>query len=94
MIVFDLASARTIRLTQDGDPDTIENGSASWSPDGQWIAYTRSDASAVPKRAVLLPGDFVYPNGEHGLSEGKGSLVHVRMMIAPYLIEHLTARPR
>ena len=60
LIVFDLASGRTIPLTKDGDPDTIENGLASWSPDGQWIAYVRSDSSAVPKRAVLVPGDPTY----------------------------------
>ena len=60
LIVFDIASGRTIPLTKDGDPDTIENGSASWSPDGQWIAYIRSDSSAVPKRAVLVPGDPTY----------------------------------
>jgi dipeptidyl-peptidase 4 len=37
---------------------------------------------------------FVYPNRDHGLSEGKGSLAHVRMLIARYLIEHLPAGPR
>jgi len=60
LIVFDLARGRTISLTKDGDPGTIENGSASWSPNGQWIAYIRSDSSAVPKRAVLVPGDPTY----------------------------------
>lgn len=37
---------------------------------------------------------FVYPNRDHGLSEGKGSLAHVRMLIARYLIKHLSAGPR
>ena len=60
LIVFDIASGRTTRLTQDGDPDTIDNGRASWSPDGQWISYVQSDYSAVPKRAVLVPGDPTY----------------------------------
>jgi len=60
LIVFDSAGGRTIQLTQDGDPDTIEYGSASWSPDGKWIAYVRTDSSAVPKRAVLVPGDPTY----------------------------------
>jgi dipeptidyl-peptidase-4 len=32
---------------------------------------------------------FVYPNRDHGLREGKGSEVHVRMLIARYLVEHL-----
>ena len=61
LIVFDIASGRTIPLTKDGDPGTIENGhTASWSLDGQWIAYIQSDSSAVPKRAVLVPGDPTY----------------------------------
>ena len=36
---------------------------------------------------------FVYPNRDHGLSEGVGSSVHVRMLIARYLIEHLPPGP-
>ena len=32
---------------------------------------------------------FVYPHRDHGLREGKGSEVHVRMLIARYLMEHL-----
>lgn len=60
LVVFDIASSRTIPLTKDGDPDTINNGRATWSPDGQWIAYVQSDSSAVPKRAVLVPGDPTY----------------------------------
>ena len=60
LIVFDIASGRTTRLTQDGDPGTLDNGSACWSPDGQWIAYVQYDYSAVPKRAVLVPGDPTY----------------------------------
>lgn len=60
LMEFDVASGQTIALTKDGDPDTIENGSASWSPDGKWIAYVETDSSAVPKRAVLVPGDPNY----------------------------------
>lgn len=41
------------------------------------------------------PFDFmVYPNRDHGLREGKGTLIHVRMLIARYLMEHLPAGPR
>ncbi len=41
------------------------------------------------------PFDYmVYPNRNHGLSEGKGSKVHVRMQIARYLTSHLPAGPR
>ena len=60
LIVYDIVGRRTIPLTQSGDPDTIENDRASWSPDGKWIAYLQSDSSAVPKRAVLVPGDPTY----------------------------------
>ncbi len=60
LILFDIASGRTTRLTEDGAPGTIENGSAGWSPDGQWICYVRYDYSAVPKRAILVPGDPTY----------------------------------
>jgi dipeptidyl-peptidase-4 len=37
---------------------------------------------------------FAYPNRDHGLREGKGSEVHVRMLIIRYLIEHLPPGPR
>ena len=41
------------------------------------------------------PFDYmVYPNRDHGLSEGPGTLVHVRMLIIRYLVEHLPAGPR
>ena len=57
LLVFDIPSGHTITLTADGDPGTIDNGSAAWSPDGRWITFVRSDASDVPKRAILVPGD-------------------------------------
>ena len=37
---------------------------------------------------------FVYPNRDYGLNEGARSSVHVRMLIARYLIEHLPPGPR
>ena len=41
------------------------------------------------------PFDYmVYPNRDHGLREGKGSVVHVRMKILRYLIENLPCGPR
>jgi len=73
LLVFDLASSRTISLTQTGDQDTLENGvpggwspdgqpvQARWSPDGQQIAYVQSDASHVRQRPVVLPTDPTYP---------------------------------
>ncbi len=40
------------------------------------------------------PFDYmVYPNRDHGLSEGRGSEVHVQTLIIRYLIEHLPAGP-
>jgi dipeptidyl-peptidase 4 len=41
------------------------------------------------------PFDYmVYPNRDHGLREGSGTLVHVRMLITRYLLEHLPAGAR
>jgi dipeptidyl-peptidase-4 len=37
---------------------------------------------------------FVYPNRDHGLSEGPGSELHVRMLIIRYLLDHLPPGPR
>ncbi len=40
------------------------------------------------------PFDYmVYPNRNHGLREGLGSEVHVRMLIIRYLVEHLPRGP-
>ena len=41
------------------------------------------------------PFDYmVYPNRDHGLREGRGAVVHVRMLIIRYLLEHLPPGPR
>ena len=41
------------------------------------------------------PFDYmVYPNRDHGLREGVGSVVHVRMLILRYLIENLPRGPQ
>ncbi|MFK7767937.1 MAG: DPP IV N-terminal domain-containing protein [Mariniblastus sp.] len=41
------------------------------------------------------PFDYmVYPNRDHGLREGAGTLVHVRMLIARYLLENLPPGPK
>jgi dipeptidyl-peptidase-4 len=37
---------------------------------------------------------MVYPNRDHGLREGNGTVVHVRMLIIRYLLEHLPAGAR
>jgi dipeptidyl-peptidase 4 len=41
------------------------------------------------------PFDYmVHPNRDHGLREGKGTVVHVRMLITSYLMAQLPAGPR
>ena len=54
------------------------------------------DVDAVGKglvdRLIELgkPFDYmVYPHRDHGLREGSGTLVHVRMLIVRYLLENL-----
>jgi dipeptidyl-peptidase 4 len=37
---------------------------------------------------------MVYPNRDHGLREGPGTEVHVRMLVVRYLLEHLPHGPR
>jgi dipeptidyl-peptidase-4 len=37
---------------------------------------------------------FVYPNRDHGLQEGKGTELHMQMLIVRYLIEHLPPGPQ
>jgi hypothetical protein len=37
---------------------------------------------------------FAYPHRDHGMHEGKGTEVHLRMLIVRYLIEHLPPGPR
>ena len=36
---------------------------------------------------------MVYPNRDHGLQEGEGSRLHVQMLVARYLFEHLPPGP-
>jgi len=60
LVVYDIASGRILPLTQDGDPDTIENDHASWSPDGQWRFMMQIGSWGVPKRGGLGPGDPPY----------------------------------
>jgi len=48
-------------------------------------------------RLIALGKSFdymVYPNRDHGLREGDGTLVHVRMLILRYLMQNLPAGPR
>jgi dipeptidyl-peptidase-4 len=45
--------------------------------------------------ALGKPFDYmVYPNRDHGLREGEGTLVHVRMHILRYLLQNLPSGPK
>ena len=61
LYVRDLSSDRKIPLTKNAADSSVSNGRAVWSPDGKWIAFVQSDASAVKLRSVLVPGDPTYP---------------------------------
>jgi dipeptidyl-peptidase-4 len=37
---------------------------------------------------------MTYPNRDHGLREGRGTAVHLRLLMARYLLEHLPPGPR
>jgi len=37
---------------------------------------------------------MAYPNRDHGLREGRGTAIHLRMLMTRYLIEHLPSGPR
>lgn len=60
LVVHDPASGRSTALTVDGTDDGVSNRDGAWSPDGQWIAFIQADSTAIPKRAVLVPGDPTY----------------------------------
>jgi dipeptidyl-peptidase-4 len=67
------------------------------NPEGYRTCAPITCAEGLVDRLIALGKRFdyfVYPNRDHGLSEGKGSLAHVRMLIARYLIEHLPPGPR
>jgi dipeptidyl-peptidase-4 len=61
LYVRDLGSDRKIPLTKNAADSSVSNNRAVWSPDGKWIAFVQSDASAVKLRSVLVPGDPSYP---------------------------------
>lgn len=59
--VRELDHDRRIPLTKSPPDGPVSNGQATWSPDGQWIAFVQSDESDVKLRSVLVPGDPSYP---------------------------------
>ncbi|MDE0260144.1 MAG: DPP IV N-terminal domain-containing protein [Gammaproteobacteria bacterium] len=58
--VYDLAAAQTTRLTHT-TAESVSNGRAAWSPDGNRVAFVQSDASGVRIRSMLVPTDPSYP---------------------------------
>ena len=58
--VHDLAADQTSRLTWT-TAESVSNGRAVWSPDGNRIAFVQSDASGVRMRSMLVPTDPSYP---------------------------------
>ncbi len=58
--VHDLGTTRTIRLTRT-TAESVSNGRAVWSPDGNRVAFVQSDASGVRMRSMLVPTDPSYP---------------------------------
>lgn len=61
LYVRDLSSDRKIPLTKNAADSSVSNSRAVWSPDGKWIAFVQSDASAVKLRSILVPGNPTYP---------------------------------
>lgn len=75
--MLDLASGRETRLTEDGEPDRILNGTTDWvyweeiwyrdataiwwSPDSRWIAYYRFDERDVPTYPLTRESDAGEP---------------------------------
>ena len=37
---------------------------------------------------------MAYPNRDHGLREGRGTAVHLRMLMIRYLVDHLPPGPQ
>ncbi|MYA09990.1 MAG: S9 family peptidase, partial [Gemmatimonadetes bacterium] len=58
--VHDVEAGRTTRLTWT-TAESVSNGRATWSPDGNRIAFVQSDASGVRMRSMLVPTDPSYP---------------------------------
>ena len=56
----DLAAGQTTQLTFN-TAESISNGRAAWSPDGNRVAFVQSDASGVRMRSMLVPTDPSYP---------------------------------
>ena len=55
----------------------------------------RLSKSKLTHDGTYLPPDYMaYPNRDHGLREGKGTAVHLRLLMTRLLTEHLPPGPR
>jgi len=61
LAVCDISNGHVTALTTRDERGDSILGNATWSPDGQRIAYLQSDYSKVRQRAVLQPTDPTYP---------------------------------
>ena len=61
----DLRRGQAVALTEDGLANAVSNGNAAWSPDGAWVAFTRTDSSALGLRPIVDPKEPTYPKVRH-----------------------------
>jgi len=61
LFVYDLQGEMIIPLTDDAVPGLVTYNRATWSPDGEKVAFVQSDVSHVRIRSALIPGDPTYP---------------------------------
>lgn len=65
-------------------------GSPRWSPDGQWIYFTRNDSLlAIPASGgnVVLPADTLFRVSSFDLPLGNGAIVGEQVVAFPYSFE-------
>lgn len=61
LAVREIASGKTVLLTQDEQGSAINSGQTVWSPDSKLIAFVQTDSSKVRLRPMIIPGDPSYP---------------------------------
>ena len=83
LFLRDLESGEEKQIGRTGEPRTLRNGNASWSPDGAWLAFVETDQSEVRLRSRLVPGDPSYPGvTEDRFARVGGKIAKLRVGIA------------